>query len=100
HVEHENRGASGDGIPIERAWNVPVAVVAGQEGNCGIGIAMGDRDPGISGSADPGSNSGYDAERDAGACEGQRLLAAATEHAWIAALQTQYAGACLRQAAQ
>src|SRR5947209_12423834 len=40
HVEHENRGASGDGIPIERAWNVAVAVVAGQEGNCGISIAI------------------------------------------------------------
>jgi len=100
HVEHENRGASGDGIPIEPPGNVAIAVVTGQESDRRIGIAMGDRDSGISRSADPGGNSGHDTERDAGARERQRLLSAAPEHAGIPALQAQDAVAGLRQANQ
>src|SRR5271156_4849502 len=100
HVKHKNRGASGDGFPIEPPGDVAVAVMPGQKSDRRIGIAMGDRDPCISRSADSGGNSGYDAERNAGTSERQRLLPTAPEYAGIAALQAQYPVTVLRQSDQ
>ena len=65
----------------------------GDERHRRIDVAMGDRDPGIGEAADPGGDAGYDAERDPRFGECQRLLAAATKDAGIAAFEAQHAPA-------
>ncbi len=51
---------------------------------------MGERDPGIGEPADARRDPRHDAERDAGGCERQRLLAAAAEDTRVAALEAQH----------
>ena len=65
HVEHENRGALGDCPPVEAAWHLSVAVVSGEEGHGGVGVAVGDGDPGIGEPGDTCGDPRHDAERDA-----------------------------------
>ena len=59
---------------------------------------MGDRDAGRGSPADTGADPGDDAETDPGGRQRQRLLPAAAEYQWIAALQPHHAVAFARQA--
>ncbi len=64
--------------------------MAGDEGDGGIHLAMGDGDAGIGEPADPGADPGHDAEGDAGGDQRQRLFSAAPEDEGIAALEAQH----------
>ena len=51
--------------PIEPAWHLSVAVMAGEEDDGGVGIVMGQRNPGIGEPGDTCGDPRHDAERDA-----------------------------------
>ena len=64
--------------------------MAGDEGHGLVHLAVGDWDAGAGQSADPGGDAGDDADRDAVADQGLRLLAAAAEDEGVAPLQPQH----------
>ena len=90
HVEHKYRRAPSDCSPIEPARDLPFAIVAGDEGYRGIGVAMSDRDAGIGEPANTRRDPRHDAERDTGSGEGESFLPAPSENARIAALKAQH----------
>jgi hypothetical protein len=71
--------------------------MAGQERHGVVDLAMRDRNAGIGKSADTGSDTRHDAERDAVLDQRQGLFAATAEDKGIAALQPQHALALARQ---
>src|SRR6266850_5225492 len=90
HIEHEHRRAASNCSPIEPARDLPFTIVAGEEGNRRVGVAMSDRDAGIGEPANARRDPRHDAERDAGSGEGESFLSAPSENAWIAALEAQH----------
>src|SRR3546814_8681288 len=74
--------------PVDAVGHRAADAVAGDEGDGGVGVAVGHGDAGVGEAADAGGDAGDDAERHAGGDQRQRLLAAAAEHEGIAAFQT------------
>ena len=62
HIDHQHRRAAGERFPIDRIRHQPAGVMAGDEGDGRIDLAMGDRDAGIGEPADPGTDARHDAE--------------------------------------
>src|SRR5215831_15696089 len=89
HVDDEHGGTAGDRGPIEPPGHLAVAIVSGEECNCGIGLAMGDRYAGICEPANTGGDTGDYPKRDAGSGESQGLLATAPEDTGIPTLEAQ-----------
>ncbi len=98
HVEDEGAGEGGERLPVERRLGLLGILVAGDEGDRGGVVAVGDRDPGVGGRGDPGGDAGDDLELDPGLAQRFALLAAAAEDERVAALQPHDA-ACPARAA-
>ena len=75
----------------------PSLVVPGDEDNCMIGVAMGDRQACISEPPETCGNAGYDAKCNSGVCQGHGFFATTTKHVRVTALQPQDALALTRQ---
>ena len=63
HVEDERAGKARERLPVERRLGLLGVLVAGDEGDRGGVVAVGDRDPGVGGRRDPGGDPGHDLER-------------------------------------
>ena len=72
-------------------------LVAGDEGDGGGVVAVGDGDAGIGGCRDPGRDAGHDLELDPRRAQRLALLAAAPEDERVAALQPNHALAAARR---
>ncbi len=65
HVDHQHLAAVRDRLPVQRRRRLAGLVVAGDEGDRLVHVAVGDRDAGIGQPADAGRDAGDDADRDA-----------------------------------
>src|SRR3546814_11489130 len=73
--------------PVDAVGHRAADAVAGDEGDGGVGVAVGHGDAGVGEAADAGGDAGDDAERHAGGEQRKRLLAVAAEHVGTTALQ-------------
>ena len=65
HVHDDDRRAARDALPVDRRRREPALVVAGEERDGVVEVAMRDRNAGIGEPADARRNARHDAERDA-----------------------------------
>ena len=93
HVEHERPGERREAGPVDRAVlfvgrtvGVRLAVASDKRNGAGE-TAVRDRDARVGAGGDAGGDAGHDLKRDPGGAQGERLLATASEHERIAALQ-------------
>ena len=91
HVEDERAGEGGEGVPVESRLGLLRVLVAGDEGDRGGVVAVGDRDARVGGGRDAGGDAGHDLELDPGLAQRFALLAAAAEDERVAALQPHHA---------
>ena len=91
HVEDERAGEAGERLPVERALLLLGVLVAGDEGDRGGVVAVGDRDAGVGAGRDAGRDPRHDLELDPGLAQRLALLAAAAEDERVAALQPHHA---------
>ena len=87
HVEDEGAGEAGQGFGVECHLPLLGIPVAGDEGDRGGVVAVGDRDPRVGGGGDAGGHAGDDLELDPGGAQRLALLAAPPEDERVAALQ-------------
>ncbi len=90
HIDDKDRHRSRQRGPVQRVGHGTVGIVAGNEGDRGIGVARGGRNAGIGQPADAGRDTGHDAKGHAIFHQRLGLLGAASEHEGIAALQAQH----------
>src|SRR4029077_5577039 len=91
HVEDERAGEGGECVPVECRLRLLRVLVAGDEGDRGGVVAVGDGDPGVGGRGDPGGHAGDDLELDPGRAQRFALLGAAAEDERVAALPPHHA---------
>ena len=84
-------GNAGERLPVERRLVLLGILVAGDEGDGGRVVAMGDRDPRVRGGGDARRDPGHDLEVDPRSGERLGLLAAAAEDERVTALEPHHA---------
>ena len=87
HVDHQAIAAAGQAAPIDAGPLLIDFLVAGNEGDAGAGLAMGDRDSRVGGSGDASGDARHHLNCHAMGRQVGGLLAAAAEQEGIAALE-------------
>ena len=78
HIENQDRCAPRQGRPVETVRHLTGTVVPGDEGDGGIGFAVGGGNSGIGQAAEAGGNAGNDPEGYLGGDQGPRPLQVVT----------------------